>query len=71
MDATVDLADAYESLGERRREGGMGAGELVCKEWRFKSRSAIRAVLGRAKEGWAGSEGIAALEKKLRELRVG
>ena len=71
VDATVDLADAYESLGERRREGGMGAGELVCKEWRFKSRSAIRAVLGRAKEGWAGSERIAALEEKLRELRVG
>lgn len=93
VDATIDLVDAYESLGEREHERGrevvaavamgegvdkrMGAGtrvgggtesesgtesgmkksKLVCKEWKFKARSAIRGVLGRAREGWGESEG--------------
>lgn len=70
VDATVELIDAYESLGERRRESGMGEGEFVCKEWRFKSRSAVRGVLGRAKEGWETSEGYETLDRKLREFKV-
>ncbi len=71
VDATADLIDAYESLGERKREAGMGEGELVCKEWRFKARSAVRGVMGRAKEGWEGSEGWQRLEGKLGELKRG
>ncbi|MCJ1268524.1 hypothetical protein MMC22_008412 [Lobaria immixta] len=70
-DATVELVDAYESLGERKREAGMSEGELVCKEWKFKARSAVRGVLGRAKEGWDGSEGYELLEQRLRELKSG
>lgn len=69
--ATVELVDSYESLGERKREAGMSEGELVCKEWRFKSRTAIRGVLGRAKEGWEGSEGYESLEERMRELELG
>lgn len=57
VEATLDLVDAYESLGERRRESGMGEGEYVCKEWRFKARSALRGVLGRAREVWGGDGG--------------
>ncbi|MCJ1463140.1 hypothetical protein MMC07_001745 [Pseudocyphellaria aurata] len=68
--ATVELADCYESLGERKREAGMGEGELVCKEWRFKSRTAVRGVLGRAKAGWEGSEGYESLEERMRELKI-
>lgn len=68
-DATVELVDAYESLGERTREAGMSEGELVCKDWKFKARSAIRGVLGRAKEGWEGGERYELLEEKLRELK--
>lgn len=70
-DATVELVDAYESLGERKREAGMSEGELVYKEWKFKARSAVRGVLGRAKEGWEGSEGYELLEERLRELKSG
>ena len=69
VDATTELLDAYESFGERRRESGMGEGELVCKEWRFKSRSAVRTVLGRAKEGWQGGENYETLENRLQELK--
>ena len=61
---------ACESLGERQREAGVSEGEPVCKEWRFKARSAIRGVLGRAKEGWEESERYELLEERLRELKL-
>ncbi|KAI9833921.1 MAG: hypothetical protein M1819_003430 [Sarea resinae] len=59
VDATVELVDAYESLGEMERTEGLaaGSGQLVAKDWKFKARSAIRGVLGRAKDGWEGSDG--------------
>ncbi|KAI4120968.1 MAG: hypothetical protein LQ338_006646, partial [Usnochroma carphineum] len=69
VDATGDLVDAYESLGERAREAGMGGGEMVAKDWKFKARSAVRGVLGRAKEGWEGDDGFEALQERLRELK--
>ncbi|KAL8973884.1 MAG: hypothetical protein Q9197_001864 [Variospora fuerteventurae] len=70
VDATENLVDAYESLGERTREGGMGEGELVAKDWKFKARSAVRGVLGRAKEEWDGDEGVERLRDRLGELRT-
>lgn len=72
VNATIDLADAYESLGERKRESGLGTGEvLVCKEWKFKARSAVRGVMGRARDGWEGTEGWERLLGRLAELKVG
>ncbi|KAF2658228.1 TPR-like protein [Lophiostoma macrostomum CBS 122681] len=66
VDQTVDLVDAYETLGPReRREGlavatggeGEGDGEkvLVAKDWKFKARSAVRSVegqVGGVEGGW-------------------
>ncbi|KAL9580831.1 MAG: hypothetical protein Q9212_004258 [Teloschistes hypoglaucus] len=69
VDATVELADAYESLGERRREGS-AEGELVMKDWKFKSRSAIRGVLGRGREMWEESDGWRTLQDKLEDLKA-
>ena len=68
IDATVDLVDAYESLGERQKEGA-SEGEKVAKDWRFKSRSAIRGAMGRGRDVWSESEGYALLEKRLAELK--
>ncbi len=68
-ESTIDLVDAYESLGERTRESGMGAGELVAKDWKFKARSAVRSVLARAKEGWEGDEGFESLQEKMQDLK--
>lgn len=68
-DSTIDLVDAYESLGERIRESGMGAGEPVAKDWKFKARSALRSVLARAKEGWEGETGYMMLDERLQELK--
>ena len=69
VDSTIDLLDGYESLGERTRELGMGAGGLVAKDWRFKARSAIRSVLARAKEGWEGDDKLETLSGRLQELK--
>ncbi|KAL9114005.1 MAG: hypothetical protein Q9187_007524, partial [Circinaria calcarea] len=70
VDATVELVDAYESLGMRERVEGLGAGELVCKEWKFKARSAIRGVLGRGREAWEGNESWERLKGRGEELKV-
>jgi len=69
-EATSDLADAYESLGERTRESGLGEGEVVAKNWRFKARSAIRGIVGRAKESWEGSPEMEMLRRKLDDLKT-
>ncbi|KAI9875851.1 MAG: hypothetical protein M1830_007906 [Pleopsidium flavum] len=74
VDATTELVDAYESLGERKRTEGLGAGEkgaVVCPGWRFKARSAIRGVMGRAKASYEGSEGWETLKQRLQELKGG
>ena len=68
-EATIDLVDGYESLGERTREAGMAAGELVAKDWKFKARSALRSVMSRAKEGWDGDASYEILSERLRELK--
>ena len=68
-EATIDLVDGYESLGERTREAGMAAGELVAKDWKFKARSALRSVMSRAKEGWEGDASYEILGERLQELK--
>ena len=69
VESTTDLLDGYESLGGRIREGGMGIGELVAKDWKFKARSAVRSVLARAKTGWEGDDGYETLCERLKELK--
>ena len=70
VDATLELVDAYESLGERGKEEG-SEGEVVEKGRRFKGRSAVRGVMGRGKEVWGGSEGFERLKGRLEELKGG
>ncbi|KAI9757434.1 MAG: hypothetical protein M4579_003450 [Chaenotheca gracillima] len=71
VDATIELADAYESLGEMEKTEGLSAGEgqLVAKDWKFKARSAIRGILGRGKESWEGTEGWDRLKDKIEDLK--
>jgi len=72
VDATIDLADAYESLGSMERTEGLGAGagELVAKDWRFKSRSAVRGITGRGKDSWEGTDGWERLKTCLAGLKA-
>lgn len=68
---TVDLIDAYETLGPRERTEGLaaGTGELVAKDWKFKARSAARSVMGKGKDGWEDSTGWDRLKERLDELK--
>ncbi|KAF2821124.1 TPR-like protein [Ophiobolus disseminans] len=71
VDMTIDLVDAYETLGPRERTEGLaaGSGELVAKDWKFKARSAVRSVCGKGKEGWEDSGGWERLRERLEELK--
>jgi len=73
VDVTVDLADAYESLGSMDRTEGLaaGIGEPVAKDWRFKARSAIKGIMGKGKGSWEGTAGWKRLEDRLESLRRG
>lgn len=55
VDACEDLVAAYESLGEM--EGKHGPSSLVCKDWKYKARSTIKALMSKGKGRWDGSDG--------------
>ncbi|MCJ1326569.1 hypothetical protein MMC10_003234 [Thelotrema lepadinum] len=69
VDSTVELVDAYESLGEKKVNEGLaaGSGELVCKTWKYKARMAIKSVVGRRTK--AGFEDVQRLNEKMETLR--
>ncbi|KAK8217248.1 hypothetical protein M8818_001501 [Zalaria obscura] len=71
VDATVELCDAYESLGPREKTEGLGAGDgaLVAKDWKFKARSAIRGIMGKGKDAWEGTDGWERLKDALDQLK--
>ncbi|AAS51743.2 ADL177Cp [Eremothecium gossypii ATCC 10895] len=63
VDTCEELVAAYESLGPM--EGKHGAGDLVCKDWKYKARSTIKSLLNKGRNSWEGSEGW----EKLVQLR--
>ena len=70
VEATVELADAYESLGPREKTEGLAAGSLVAKDWKFKARSAVRGIMGRGKDSWEDTEGWGRLKDVLEQLKT-
>jgi hypothetical protein len=68
-DAAVEeaekLVDAYRNLGEK--PGRMGG--VVCKDWRYQARSALRGLKGRGKASHEGSSAWDKLEELLEELK--
>ncbi|KAJ4364649.1 hypothetical protein N0V83_009246 [Neocucurbitaria cava] len=71
VDQTIDLVDAYETLGPREKTEGLaaGTGELVAKDWKFKVRSAVRSVMGKGRENWEDGDGWERLKGRLDELK--
>lgn len=67
VEATGTLLNAYKTLGpmERERTGG-----LVEKGWRFKSRTAVRSTMGKAKGVWDGGQEYKELEDMMEFLKV-
>lgn len=66
VESCCDLVAAYESLGEL--PGRHNAGDLVCKDWKYKARSAIRSLLSKGKATWEDSEGWDKLQALKEEL---
>ncbi|CDK25148.1 unnamed protein product [Kuraishia capsulata CBS 1993] len=61
VDACRDLAAAYESLGEL--PGKHDAGDLVCKDWKYKAKTTIRSLMSKGKSTWEYSDGWETLEQ--------
>lgn len=72
VDATVELVDAYQNLGEMEKTEGLGAasGVVVAKDWKFKARSAIRGTMGRGKGSWEGTAGWERLGECMEGLKT-
>jgi len=66
VEATAVLVNGYRTLGpmERERTGGP-----VEKGWKFKSRSAIRSVMGKAKGMWDETEEYRRLQEMMEGLK--
>ena len=69
VSSTLELIDAYESLGEKEISEGLGAGsgELVCKNWKYKARMAIRSVIGRRNK--AGFDDVDELKSRAEDFK--
>lgn len=61
VDICEDLVAAYESLGEM--EGKHGAGDLVCKDWKYKARTSIKSLMNRGRNSWEDSDAWERLEE--------
>lgn len=61
VECCVDLCSAYESLGELA--GRFGAGDLVCKDWKYKARQTIKSLMSKGRQSWEGSDGWIKLEE--------
>lgn len=66
VDATVDLVAAYENWGEL--PGRLGAGDVVCKDWKYKARTAVRSLRLKGKM-WEDSRGWETLGETLDLLK--
>ncbi|KAF4634119.1 hypothetical protein G7Y89_g3988 [Cudoniella acicularis] len=62
---TDNLVSAYENYGSMEKEDG----SLVEKAWRMKARSAVRGIMGRARDSWEGTEEWETLQRLLDGLK--
>jgi tetratricopeptide (TPR) repeat protein len=63
--ATDNLVSAFENYGPRDGEDGTE----VEKAWKMKARSAVRGVMGKAKDVWDGTDEWEVLKARLEELK--
>lgn len=61
-----ELVSAYENFGEL--EGRHGAGDLVCKDWKFKAKSTVRSLISKGKASWEYTDGYEKLQELKKEL---
>lgn len=66
VDACTELVSAYENFGEL--EGRHGAGDIVCKDWKFKSKSTIRSLISKGKATWEYTDEYERLQDLKKEV---
>ena len=66
IDSCSDLVAAYESLGEL--PGKHDAGDLVCKDWKYKAKTTVRSLMSKGKAMWEDSEGWYRLQDMKEQL---
>ncbi|RCK67456.1 Essential for maintenance of the cell wall protein 1 [Candida viswanathii] len=66
VDACEDLVSAFESLGEL--PGKHGAGDVVCKDWKYKARTTVRSLMSKGKDMWEDSPGWERLQAMKEDL---
>lgn len=64
--ATDNLVSAYENYGPQEKADGSGE---VEKAWKAKARSAVRGVMGKAKDPWESTPEWDALRERQEELK--
>ncbi|KAH8423684.1 uncharacterized protein LDX57_001441 [Aspergillus melleus] len=64
------VRDGYSKFGPMDKEGQQGVEEpeMVAQDWRFKSRSAVRGILGKGKDFWEDTEGWTRLKELQSEV---
>ncbi|RUS28522.1 hypothetical protein BC938DRAFT_481788 [Jimgerdemannia flammicorona] len=67
----LETVEMYQNVGEKtvKKEGEDGVEQLVCKDWRYQSRSLLKTLLGRTKSTWEDTETYEKLQQTLKELR--
>lgn len=66
VEACADLVAAYESLGEL--PGKHGAGDVVCKDWKYKAKQTVKSLMSKGKMSWEDNEGWEKLQELKEEL---
>ncbi|KAG5419051.1 hypothetical protein I9W82_002818 [Candida metapsilosis] len=67
VDACSDLVGAFESLGEL--PGKHGAGDLVCKDWKYKAKTTVRSLMSKGKDIWEDTPGWETLLQLKEDLK--
>ncbi|ODV85461.1 hypothetical protein CANARDRAFT_28258 [[Candida] arabinofermentans NRRL YB-2248] len=66
VEACFELVSAYENFGEM--PGKYGAGDVVCKDWKFKAKSSVRSLISKGKAMWEDSDGYERLQELKKEV---
>ncbi|CUM67027.1 uncharacterized protein PRCAT00004715001 [Priceomyces carsonii] len=66
VEACSDLVAAYESLGEL--PGKHNAGDLICKDWKYKARTSVRSLMSKGKVAWEDTDGWNTLSNLKEEM---
>ncbi|GME99980.1 unnamed protein product [Ambrosiozyma monospora] len=66
VESCHELVSAYENFGEL--PGKYGAGDVICKDWKFKAKSTVRSLISKGKATWEYSDGFERLQELKKEV---